>query len=130
MEFKATYGDANLGGEDFDNILFNYCKEDFEKKNDTDISNNFRAIRRLRTSCEKAKRILSSAQNADIECDALADDEDYFMKISRVKFEELCEDMFKKCIKPIEDVLAEAKITKKEVHEVLMIGGSTRIPYI
>lgn len=130
MEFKASFGDPNLGGEDFDNILFNYCKDDFEKKHDTDISNNFRAIRRLRTQCEKAKRILSSAQNADIDCEALADDEDYYMKISRAKFEELCEEMFKKCIKPIDDVLVEAKITKVHVHELLLVGGSTRIPYI
>jgi heat shock 70kDa protein 1/2/6/8 len=130
MEFKASFGDPNLGGEDFDNILFQYCKEDFETKTDADISNNFRAIRRLRAQCEKAKRILSSAQNAEIECDALADDEDYLMKISRTKFEELCEDLFKKCIKPIEDCLAEAKATKKEIYEVLLVGGSTRIPYI
>jgi heat shock protein 1/8 len=130
MEFKASFGDPNLGGEDFDNILFHHCKEDFETKTDGDISNNFRAIRRLRTACEKAKRMLSSAQNSEIDCEALADDEDYINNISRVKFEELCEELFKKCIKPIDDCLAEAKVTKKEVHEVLLIGGSTRIPYI
>lgn len=102
FEVKATSGDTHLGGEDFDNRLVEYCCAEFTKKKGVDIRNNPRAIRRLRTQCERAKRILSSANQTSIELDALADNEDFNCTITRAKFEELCLEMFKKCIPPVE----------------------------
>jgi len=119
-----------LGGEDFDNKLVDYCIEDFKKKSGQDISQNARALRRLRTQCEKAKRILSAAHQAPIECETLANGEDYNCTISRAKFEELCMDLFRKCLPPVENVLKDSGIGKGQVHEVVLVGGSTRIPKI
>jgi heat shock protein 1/8 len=130
FEVKATNGDTHLGGEDFDNKLVDFCMNDFKKKTGIDISSNPRSLRRLRTQCEKAKRILSSAHQAPIECETLADGEDYNTNISRAKFEELCMDLFRKCMPPVEMVLKDASCGKGQVHEVVLVGGSTRIPKV
>jgi heat shock protein 1/8 len=112
FEVKATNGHTHLGGEDFDNKLVDFCLNDFKKKTGIDILKNPRALRRLRTQCEKAKRILSSAHQAPIECETLADGEDYNTNISRAKFEELCMDLFRKCMPPVENVLKDSGIGK------------------
>merc|ERR1711975_72515 len=130
FEVKATNGHTHLGGEDFDNKLVDYCMVDFKKKTGIDIKGNPRALRRLRTQCEKAKRILSSAHQAPIECEALAEGEDYNTNISRAKFEELCMDLFRKCMPPVETVLKDSGVGKGQVHEIVLVGGSTRIPKI
>ena len=103
---------------------------DFKKKTGIDIKGNARAMRRLRTQCEKAKRILSSAHTAPIECETLADGEDYHINISRAKFEELCIDLFRKCMPPVENVIKDSGIGKGQIHEIVLVGGSTRIPKI
>jgi L1 cell adhesion molecule like protein len=130
FEVKATNGHTHLGGEDFDNRLVDYCMAEFKKKSGIDITKNARALRRLRTQCEKAKRILSSAHQAPIECETLAEGEDFNTNISRAKFEELCMDLFRKCMPPVENVLKDAQVGKGQVHEIVLVGGSTRIPKI
>ena len=130
FEVKATNGHTHLGGEDFDYTLVDYCMVDFKKKTGIDIKGNPRALRRLRTQCEKAKRILSAAHQAPIECETLAEGEDYNTNISRAKFEELCMDLFRQCMPPVEAVLKDAEIGKGQVHEIVLVGGSTRIPKI
>jgi heat shock 70kDa protein 1/2/6/8 len=130
FEVKATAGDTHLGGEDFDNKLVDYCAADFLKKTKIDISKNNRALRRLRTQCEKAKRILSSSAQTTIEVDALAESEDYSVTITRAKFEELCLSMFKETMPPVEKVLKDSGISKNKIHEVVLVGGSTRIPKV
>merc|ERR1712160_210260 len=130
FEVKATNGHTHLGGEDFDNKLVDFCMADFKKKTSIDISKNPRALRRLRTQCEKAKRILSAAHQAPIECETLAEGEDYNTNISRAKFEELCMDLFRKCMPPVENVLKDSGIGKGQIHEIVLVGGSTRIPKI
>lgn len=130
FEVKATNGDTHLGGEDFDNKIVEFCIADFKKKSGIDINGNARALRRLRTQCEKAKRILSSAHQAEIECETLADGEDYSSTITRAKFEELCNFDFKKCMPPVEQVLKDSDMSKSQVHEVVLVGGSTRIPKV
>lgn len=130
FEVKATNGHTHLGGEDFDNRLVDFCMTQFKKKTGADISGNARAMRRLRTQCEKAKRILSSAHQAEIECETLHEGEDFSTTISRAKFEELCIDLFRKCMPPVENVLKDADIGKGQVHEVVLVGGSTRIPKV
>jgi len=130
FEVKATNGHTHLGGEDFDNRLVDFCMTQFKKKTGADISGNARAMRRLRTQCEKAKRILSSAHQAEIECETLHEGEDFSTTISRAKFEELCIDLFRKCMPPVENVLKDADIGKGQIHEVVLVGGSTRIPKV
>ena len=112
FEVKATNGHTHLGGEDFDNKLLNYFMADFQKKSGIDINGNKRAMRRLRTQCEKAKRILSAAVSTNIECEALAEGEDYNVMITRAKFEELCLDLFRQCMPPVENALKDANIAK------------------
>ncbi len=119
-----------MGGEDFDNRMVEFCISEFKNKTSVDISNNPRALRRLRTQCEKAKRILSSAHQAPIECESLAEGFDYNTSISRAKFEELCMDLFKKCMPPVENVLKDSGLSKGQIHEVVLVGGSTRIPKV
>merc|ERR1719310_2112700 len=130
FEVKATNGDTHLGGEDFDNRIVDFCIADFKKKSGIDIKNNNRALRRLRTQCEKAKRILSSAFQTEIFCETLAEGEDYSTNLSRAKFEELCGPDFRKCMPPVEKVLKDSDMSKGSVHEVVLVGGSTRIPNI
>merc|ERR1712164_186083 len=131
FEVKATAGDTHLGGEDFDNKVVSWCAADFNKKYGVDITkNNPRAMRRLRTQCEKAKRILSSSAQTTIEVDSLAESYDFVTTLTRAKFEELCISHFKECIPPVEKVLKDSGIGKSAVKDVVLVGGSTRIPKI
>ena len=130
FEVKATNGHTHLGGEDFDNVLVDYCMMQFKKQTGIDIAGNARAMRRLRTQCEKTKRILSAAHQSEVYCETLADGEDFNTNISRAKFEELCMPNFRKCMPPVEAVLKDADIGKGQIHEVVLVGGSTRIPKI
>jgi len=131
FEVKATNGHTHLGGEDFDNRLVEFCMAEFKKRSGgIDIKGNNRALRRLRTQCEKAKRTLSAAHQTVIECEALAEGEDFSMSLSRAKFEELCIDLFRKCMPPVEQVLSDSDTSKGQIHEIVLVGGSTRIPKI
>ncbi|RID51882.1 hypothetical protein BRARA_H02518 [Brassica rapa] len=130
FEVKATAGDTHLGGEDFDNRLVNHFVAEFRRKHKKDISGNARALRRLRTACERAKRTLSSTAQTTIEIDSLHEGVDFYATISRARFEEMNMDLFRKCMDPVEKVLRDAKIDKNRVHEVVLVGGSTRIPKI
>ncbi|KAL5699888.1 70-kilodalton heat shock protein [Ranunculus cassubicifolius] len=130
FEVKATAGDTHLGGEDFDNRLVNHFVAEFRRKNKKDISGNARALRRLRTACERAKRTLSSTTQTTIEIDSLFEGIDFYSTITRARFEELNMDMFRKCMEPVEKCLRDAKIDKSKVHEVVLVGGSTRIPKV
>merc|ERR1712086_1012971 len=130
FEVKATAGDTHLGGEDFDNKLVEFCAADFLKKQKVDIRGDKRAMRRLRTACEAAKRILSSSAQTSIEIDALKDGEDFSLVLSRAKFEELCMSYFRDTMIPVEKVLKDSGIPKSHVHEVVLVGGSTRIPKV
>ncbi|KAG6509044.1 heat shock 70 kDa protein-like [Zingiber officinale] len=130
FEVKATAGDTHLGGEDFDNRLVNHFVAEFKRKHKKDISGNARALRRLRTACERAKRTLSSTTQTAMEVDSLYEGIDFYATITRARFEELCMDLFRKCMDPVEKVLRDAKIDKGQVHEVVLVGGSTRIPKI
>jgi len=131
FEVKATAGDTHLGGEDFDNRLVDFCMQDFKRKNrGKDIAGNQRAIRRLRTQCERAKRTLSSSTTATVVIDSLFEGIDYEASISRARFEELNMDYFRNSMGPVEKVLRDSGIDKRNVHEVVMVGGSTRIPKV
>ncbi|KAI8074087.1 hsp71-like protein [Gongronella butleri] len=130
FEVKATAGDTHLGGEDFDNRLVNHFIQEFKRKFKKDISGNSRSVRRLRTACERAKRTLSSSTNASIEIDSLFEGIDYYTTLTRARFEELCADLFRTTLDPVEKVLRDAKMDKKSVHELVLVGGSTRIPKI
>ncbi|CAH1967555.1 unnamed protein product [Acanthoscelides obtectus] len=130
FEVKSTAGDTHLGGEDFDNRLVNHFVEDFKRKHKKDLSGNTRALRRLRTACERAKRTLSSSTEASIEIDALHDGIDFYSKITRARFEELCMDLFRGTLQPVEKALNDAKLDKAAIHDVVLVGGSTRIPKI
>jgi len=130
FEVKATAGDSHLGGEDFDTRLVEHFIEEFKKKHKKDMRENKRSVRRLRSECEKAKRTLSSASVASIEMDSLYEGLDFAATISRAKFESLCDDLFRKTIEPVEQVLRDSKIAKADIHEVVLVGGSTRIPRI
>lgn len=130
FEVKATSGNTHLGGEDFDNRLVEFCSADFKRKSGIDISRNNRALRRLRTACERAKRTLSSAAQASIEIDSLAEGVDYYTTLTRAKFEELNMDLFRGCMEPVDRVLRDANLSKNQVHEIVLVGGSTRIPKV
>ncbi len=130
FEVKATAGDTHLGGEDFDNILMKYFIDEFKRKHKVDISDNKRSLRRLKTACERAKRTLSSSATASIELESLFEGIDFFTSISKARFESLCMNLFQKCINPVSRVLQDAGISKSSVHEVVLVGGSTRIPKI
>lgn len=131
FEVKATAGDTHLGGEDFDNILVNHFIQEFKRKNrGVDITENKRSLRRLRTSCEKAKRTLSSGNTASIEIDSLYDGIDFFSSITRAKFESLCMHLFKKCMDPVMKVLRDSNLSKSNINDIVLVGGSTRIPKV
>ena len=130
FEVKATNGHTHLGGEDFDNRLVEYCAGEFRRKYSIDLKENAKALRRVRAACEKAKRALSAATQATVDIDALMDGQDLNVTITRSKFEDLCIDLFKKCLPPLENVLRDAKMSKSEINEVVLVGGSTRIPKI
>ena len=130
FEVKATGGDTHLGGEDFDNRMVTHFVEEFKRKFKSDVSTNQRALRRLKTACERAKRTLSTSTTANIEIDAFYDGKDFYSSITRARFEELCADLFRKCLDPVEKVLRDAKMDKSDIHDVVLVGGSTRIPKI
>ena len=130
FEVKSTAGDTHLGGEDFDNRLVNHFVTEFKRKYKKDLTTNARALRRLRTSCERAKRTLSSAAQTSIEIDSLFEGIDFYTSITRARFEELCQDLFRSTMEPVERVLRDAKTDKSSVNEIVLVGGSTRIPKI
>jgi len=130
FEVKATAGDTHLGGEDFDNRLVSHVIQEFKRKHKKDPSDNSRALRRIRTACERAKRTLSSAAQTTIEVDSCFDGIDFYTNITRAKFEELCSDLFRGTIDPVDRVLRDSKISKGAVHEIVLVGGSTRIPKV
>jgi L1 cell adhesion molecule like protein len=130
FEVKATAGDTHLGGEDFDNRLVNHFVQEFKRKNKKDISDNPRALRRLRTACERAKRTLSSSTQTSLEIDSLYEGIDFYTSLTRARFEELCQDLFRSTMDPVEKVLRDSKIDKGSVHDIVLVGGSTRIPKI
>jgi L1 cell adhesion molecule like protein len=130
FEVKATAGDTHLGGEDFDNRMVKHFVEKFKKESGKDISKNPRALRRLRTACERAKRTLSSSAQAAIEIDSLYEGTDFYTNITRALFEQLNMDLFKQCMEPVNKVLSDSGIEKRNIHEVVLVGGSTRIPKV
>ena len=130
FEVRSTAGDTHLGGEDFDNRLVSYFVQEFKRKHGKDLSTNTRSMRRLRTACERAKRTLSCGSEANIEIDALFEGTDFYSKITRARFEELCGDLFRATMEPVEKALRDAKLDKGQIHEVVLVGGSTRIPKI
>ena len=130
FEVKSTAGDTHLGGEDFDNRLVNHFIQEFKRKYKKDIGNNARALRRLRTACERAKRTLSSSAQASVEVDSLFEGIDFYTSISRARFEDLCADLFRATLEPVEKALRDAKMDKTMIHDVVLVGGSTRIPRV
>merc|ERR1711931_258020 len=130
FEVKSTAGDTHLGGEDFDNRLVNHFMTEFKRKHKKDISGSKRAVRRLRTACERAKRTLSASAQASIEIDSLFEGVDFYTSITRARFEELCSDLFKGTLDPVEKSLRDARLDKSQIHELVLVGGSTRIPKI
>lgn len=130
FEVLSTSGDTHLGGEDFDSRLVEHFAQEFEKKYKKNLRDNPKSVRRLRTACERAKRTLSSSTEANIEVDALFEGIDFYSKITRARFDELCSDLFRATIAPVEKALKDAKLNIREVHDVVLVGGSTRIPKV
>nr|UYI58177.1 HSP70 [Rana amurensis] len=130
FEVKATAGDTHLGGEDFDNRMVNHFVEEFKRKHKKDISQNKRSLRRLRTACERAKRTLSSSTQASVEIDSLYEGIDFYTSVTRARFEELCADLFRGTLEPVEKALRDSKLDKSQIHEIVLVGGSTRIPKV
>ncbi|KAL2728067.1 hypothetical protein V1477_017343 [Vespula maculifrons] len=130
FEVKSTAGDTHLGGEDFDSRLVDHFCKEFERKYKKNMRSNARSLRRLRTAAERAKRTLSSSTEATIEIDALYEGIDFYTKISRARFEELCADLFRSTLEPVEKALADAKLDKRSIDDVVLVGGSTRIPKV
>jgi len=130
FEVKATAGDTHLGGEDFDNRMVEHFVKEFQRKHKKDITGNKRALRRLRTACERAKRTLSASAQANIEIDSLFEGTDFYTNITRARFEELCADLFRGTLDPVEKALRDSKLDKSSIHDVVLVGGSTRIPKV
>jgi len=130
FEVKSTAGDTHLGGEDFDNRMVEHFVKEFERKHKKDIRGNKRALRRLRTACERAKRTLSASAQASIEIDSLFEGIDFYTSITRARFEELCADLFRGTLEPVEKALRDAKMDKSSINDVVLVGGSTRIPKV
>jgi len=130
FEVKSTAGDTHLGGEDFDNRMVTHFVQEFKRKSNKDLSQNKRGLRRLRTACERAKRTLSSSSQASIEIDSLHEGIDFYSTITRARFEELCADLFRSTLEPVEKSLRDAKMDKASIHEIVLVGGSTRIPKV
>jgi len=130
LEVKATIGDGHLGGEDIDNILVAHFVTEFKRKHKQDISTNPRALKRLKTACERAKRSLTSVATTTLEIDSLMDGIDMNMTLSRARYEELCGDIFRRAILPVEKVIRDAKMSKSDIHDIVLVGGSTRIPKV
>jgi heat shock protein 1/8 len=130
FEVRSTAGNTHLGGEDFDNLIVKYCLEDIQRRHRRDVSGNQKVIRRLRSAAERAKRTLSSSMSTSIELDSLLEGEDYRVTISRSKFESLCDHLFRESITLIDRVLSDARMGKNQIDEVVLVGGSTRIPKV
>jgi len=130
FEVKSTAGDTHLGGEDFDNRMVDHFMKEFQRKHKKDLSANKRAVRRLRTACERAKRTLSASAQANIEIDSLFEGVDFYTSVTRARFEELCSDLFRGTLEPVEKSLRDAKMDKSAIHDIVLVGGSTRIPKI
>ncbi|XP_013108281.1 heat shock 70 kDa protein cognate 4 [Stomoxys calcitrans] len=130
FEVKSTAGDTHLGGEDFDNRLVTHFVQEFKRKHKKDLASNKRALRRLRTACERAKRTLSSSTQASIEIDSLFEGTDFYTSITRARFEELNADLFRSTMDPVEKALRDAKLDKAQIHDIVLVGGSTRIPKV
>ncbi|KAI1700151.1 hsp70 protein [Ditylenchus destructor] len=130
FEVKSTAGDTHLGGEDFDNRMVYHFVAEFKQKHKKDLASNPRALCRLRTACEQAKCILSSSIQASIEIDSLFDGIDFYTYITRACFEELCADLFRNAMDPVKKSIRDAKMDKSEIHDIVLIGGSTRIPKV
>merc|ERR1712169_94647 len=130
FEVKSTAGDTHLGGEDFDNRMVDHFVNEFKRKHKKDIKGNKRAVRRLRTACERAKRTLSASAQANLEIDSLFEGIDFYTSITRARFEELCSDLFKGTLDPVEKALRDAKLDKSSIHDIVLVGGSTRIPKV
>merc|ERR1712038_186927 len=130
FEVKSTAGDTHLGGEDFDNRMVDHFIKEFSRKHKKDMASNKRAVRRLRTACERAKRTLSASAQANIEIDSLYEGIDFYTSITRARFEELCVDLFRGTLDPVEKSLRDAKMDKSGINDIVLVGGSTRIPKI
>ncbi len=129
-EVIGTGGDTHLGGEDLDNRMVEYCRQELLRKNKVDIKTNARAMRRLRSACERAKRTLSSNVTACLEIDNIAEGMDFNLTITRAKFEDLCSDIFRKCIDTVDKLLRHYKVSKESIQDIVLVGGSTRIPKV
>merc|ERR1712032_61636 len=130
FEVKSTAGDTHLGGEDFDNRMVDHFVNEFKRKHKKDMTGNKRALRRLGTACERAKRTLSASAQASIEIDSLFEGIDFYTSITRARFEKLCSDLFKGTLDPVEKALRDAKLDKSSIHDIVLVGGSTRIPKV
>jgi len=130
FEVKSTAGDTHLGGEDFDNRLVDHFVNEFKRKHKKDMKGNKRALRRLRTACERAKRTLSASAQANIEIDSMFEGIDFYTSITRARFEELCSDLFKGTLEPVEKAMRDAKMDKSSINDIVLVGGSTRIPKV
>lgn len=130
IEVKATAGCTHLGGSDIDNKLVEFFIQDFKRKHKKDLTDNARALKRLKMACERVKKTLSSSATASIELDSLFDGTDYNASITRSRFEELCAGIFRQTLEPVEKVLTDSGMDKGMVHDVVLVGGSTRIPKI
>lgn len=130
FEVKSTAGDTHLGGEDFDNRMVNHFVQEFQRKHKKDLTSNKRALRRLRTACERAKRTLSASSQANIEIDSLFEGTDFYTSITRARFEELNSDLFRGTMEPVAKALRDAKMDKGQINEIVLVGGSTRIPKV
>lgn len=128
FEVKGTGGDTHLGGSDIDNYLVQFLGEEFNRKNKKNVFENKKAVSRLKAAAERAKRTLSSSSTASIEIDALLDGVDFYMNLTRAKLESLCSSFFKRCLDPLDTVLADSKLGKKDIHDVVLVGGTTRVP--
>ena len=128
FEVKSTGGDTHLGGSDIDNLIVDYLCEDIKKKHKMDVRDNARALKRLNIAAEKAKKNLSASSTTTIEVDSLMDGVDYNTSLSRAKFESLADKVFQRTLKPLDQLLKDAKMSKGDIHEIVLVGGTTRIP--
>jgi len=130
FEVRATSGDTHLGGQDFDNRIVEWAMDEFKKKSKIDVHGNMKAMARLRLVAERVKKTLSTSSQASLEVDSLAEGVDFQVTLTRAKFESLCDDLFRKCMKPVEQVLKDAKLSKTDIDDVVLVGGSSRIPRV
>ncbi|RZF40649.1 hypothetical protein LSTR_LSTR012346 [Laodelphax striatellus] len=130
FEVRSTSGDTHLGGQDFDNRLVQHAVKEFEKKHKKDIKSNKKAMRRLQAACERGKRILSGTNQTTIELDSLHEGIDFIICVSRAKFEDINSDLFRSTLEPVRRAISDSGLNRKDIDEVVLVGGSTRIPKI